>query len=76
MPAGMSEKQEKLFLIFKSAADSERKAQDMYLRARELTDNEDLIMVLKGFYRDEVRHERKLMDRYNMLTREFVISDE
>ena len=76
MSAGMSEKREKLFLLFKSGVDSERKAQDMYLRARELTDNEDLIMVLEGFYRDEVRHERKLMDRYNMLTREFVTSDE
>lgn len=75
MSAGMSEQQEKLFLLFKSAVDSERKAQDMYLRARELTENEDLIMVLKGFYQDEVRHERKLMDRYKMMTREFSISD-
>ena len=76
MSAGISEQQEKLFLLFRSAVDSERKAQDMYLRARELTDNEDLIMVLEGFYRDEARHERKPMDRYNMLTRDFVISDE
>ena len=75
MSAGMSEKQKKLFLLFKSAVDSESKAQDMYLRARELTENEDLIMVLKGFYQDEVRHERKLMDRYKMMTREFSISD-
>ena len=65
----MSEKQKKLFLLFKSAVDSERKAQDMYLRARELTDNEDLITVLKGFCQDEMRHEQKLMDQYNMLTR-------
>ena len=76
MSAGMSEKQKKLFLLFKSAVDSESKAQDMYLRSRELTDNEDLIMVLKGFYQDEVCHERKLMDRYNIMTREFSITDE
>ena len=39
MPEGMSEQKEKLFLLFKSAIDAERKAQDMYKKAMELTDD-------------------------------------
>ncbi len=76
MPEGMSEQQERLFLLFKSAIDSERKAQDMYKKAMELTDDEEFKGVLEGFYHDEVRHERKLMDQYNKITREFSITDE
>ena len=72
----MSEKQEQLFMLFKSAIDSERKAQDMYKRAKELVDDEKLKEILEGFYQDEVRHERKLMDQYNMMTREFIIPED
>ena len=75
MPEEMSEQTEKLFLLFKSAIDAERKAQDMYKKAMELTDDEEFKEVLEGFYQDEVRHERKLMDQYNMITREFSITD-
>ena len=75
MPGEMPEQTEKLFLLFKSAIDSERKAQDMYKRAMELTDDEEFKGVLEGFYQDEVRHERKLMDQYNKMTREFSITD-
>jgi len=76
MPEGMSEKQEKIFMLFKSAIDAERKAQNMYKKAMELTDDEEFREVLDGFYQDEVRHERKLMDQYNKITREFSITDE
>jgi rubrerythrin len=74
MPEEMSEQTEKLFLLFKSAIDAERKAQDMYKKAMELTDD-DFKEVLEGFYQDEVRHERKLMDQYNKITREFSITE-
>jgi rubrerythrin len=76
MPEEMSEQTEKLFLLFKSAIDAERKAQDMYKKAMELTDDDDFKEVLEGFYQDEVRHERKLMDHYNKITREFSITKE
>ena len=75
MPEEMSEQQERLFLLFKSAIDSERKAQDMYKKAMELTDDEEFKEVLEEFYQDEVRHERKLMDHYNKITREFSITE-
>ena len=65
-----------LFLLFKSAIDSERKAQDMYKRANELTDDEDFKEILESFYQDELRHERKLMDQYNKMVREFSIPEE
>lgn len=72
----MTEQQERLFLLFKSAIDAERKAQDMYKRAMELTDDEEFRDVLEGFYQDEVRHERKLMDQYNKISRNFSVTDE
>ena len=76
MPEGMSEKQEKIFMLFKSAIDAERKAQDMYKKAMELTDDEEFKEILEGFYQDEVRHERKLMNQYNKITSEFSITEE
>jgi rubrerythrin len=76
MPEGMSEQQERLFLLFKSAIDAERKSQDMYKKAMELTDDKEFKDVLEGFYQDEVRHERKLMDQYNKINRKFSITDE
>jgi rubrerythrin len=76
MPEGMSEKQGKLFLLFKSAIDAERKAQDTYKKAKELTDDDDLKEILESFYQDEVRHERKLMSQYNKMIKEFSITEE
>ncbi len=75
MSEGMSEQQERLFLLFKSAIDSERKAQDMYKMAMELTNDKEFKGVLESFYQDEVRHERKLMDQYNKMVREFSITE-
>ena len=76
MPEEMTERQEKLFQLFKSAIDSERKAQDMYKMAMELTDDEEFKEILESFYQDELRHERKLMNQYNKITREFSLTDE
>jgi rubrerythrin len=76
MPEGMSEHQERFFLMFKSAIDSERKAQDIYQKSMELTDDEEFREVLDGFYQDEEPHEWKLMDQYNKINREFSITDE
>ena len=75
MPEEMPERQEQLFLLFKSAIDSERKAQDMYKMAMELTDDKEFKGVLESFYQDEVRHERKLMDQFNKMVREFSITE-
>lgn len=76
MSTGMSEKQEQLFLLFKKAIESERKAQEMYKTAKGLVEDNDLKDVLEGFYQDEVRHERKLMDQYNLMARELINTED
>ena len=76
MPTRMSEKQEQLFLLFKVAIESERKAQDLYKNAKELVDDKDLKEILESFYQGDVRHERKLMEQYNLMTREFIVPED
>ena len=73
MPTGMSEKQEQLFLLFKDAIESDRKAQAMYKTAKEHVHDDDLKEILENLYQDEVRHERKLMDKYNIMTKKYKI---
>ncbi len=76
MSDNLPENIRKLFLTFKQAVEAERAAQAMYLQAKELSDDNALKEILEGFYRDEVRHERVLMERYNKLRQEFNIEDE
>jgi len=67
----MSEKVKALFLIFKKAVDSEREAQQTYKDALSKTDDPFLKRILKGFYEDEVRHEKELMEQYKRLRNHF-----
>ncbi|GBE06383.1 MAG TPA: hypothetical protein ENG95_07025 [Nitrospirae bacterium] len=76
MSGKLPENIRKLFLTFKEAVEAERAAQTMYLHAKELSDEDVLKEILEGFYQDEVRHERVLMERYNKLRQEFNIEDE
>ncbi len=71
MAAGLSEKVKELFLTFKKAIEAEKAAQGIYSRGKELTDDAALKEVLEGFYQDECRHERELMERYNGMREEF-----
>lgn len=61
----------KLFLIFKQAVEDERRAQKMYQEALALCDDELTKTALQELYRDEVRHELQLVERYSALRREF-----
>ncbi len=67
MSNGLPENVRKLFLTFKKAIGAEKAAQAMYMRAKDLTDDDILKEVLEGFYQDEVRHERELIDHYNKM---------
>ena len=67
MSKGLPENIKKLFLVFKKAIGEEKGAQAMYMQAKKLTDDDELKEVLEGFYQDEVRHERELMNRYNKM---------
>lgn len=63
----MDELEKKLFLLFKKAVSSERKAQTMYEKIIENLVDKDLIEIFKGFLEDEKRHEKKVVERYNEL---------
>ncbi len=71
MSSVLSENVKKLFLVFKKAIGAEKAAQAMYVRAKDLTDDDILKEVLEGFYQDEVRHERELVGRYNKMREDF-----
>lgn len=59
----------RLYLIFRTAIDEEKKAQKMYKDAMEICQDDALREVLEGFYEDEVRHEYELMEQYEKLRR-------
>jgi rubrerythrin len=72
----MPEKTKQLFLIFRDAVQREREAQTIYQHAAELCQDEELKKLLEGFQRDEVRHEKALIERYNRLRKLYGVQDE
>ncbi len=62
-----AENERRLFEIFKSAVQDERKAQAVYLRALRLCGDASLRPILEGLIADEARHEQILVERYNAL---------
>ncbi len=73
MPEVMPEKIRELFFIFKDAIERERGAQALYKNAAALSEDSALKKVLMGFYKDEVRHEKGLLTRYNRLRRKYKV---
>ena len=76
MPAEMPEKTRRLFLMFKDAVQRERDAQSLYKQAAALCEDEALKELLEGFRKDEVRHEKELLQRYNRLRKRYNVQDE
>lgn len=76
MPGEMPEKTKQLFLIFRDAVQREREAQSIYQHAAELCQDEELKKLLQGFCRDEARHEKALIRRYNRLRKTYGVQDE
>ncbi len=76
MPEEMPEKTRQLFLIFRDAVQREREAQITYKRAAELCEDKELKGLLMGFYRDEVRHEKALVQQYNRLCKRYSVQTE
>jgi rubrerythrin len=72
----MPEKARQLFLIFRKAVQREREAQNTYKHAAELCEDKELKGLLVGFYRDEVRHESALVERYNSLCERYGVQAE
>ena len=60
-------KVERLFMLFRTAVESEREAQAMYKEAIGLCQDTVTCAALRGLLDDEVRHEREIIARYNAL---------
>ncbi len=67
MEKEVKELDKKLFLLFKRAVDSERKAQSMYKEILSCLGDKDLIKIFEGFLKDEEMHEKKVIEEYNRL---------
>jgi rubrerythrin len=67
----MPEKTRELFLIFKDAVEREREAQTTYKHAAEISQDKELKELLMSFSRDEARHEKALVRRYNRLRKKY-----
>ena len=76
MPEEMPDNTRQLFLIFKDAVQRERDAQIIYKHAAELCQDKELKGLLMGFYRDEVRHEKALVQQYNRLCKRYSVQAE
>ena len=76
MPGEMPEKTRQLFLIFKDAVERERDAQNLYKQAAALCEDPALKELLEGFRKDEVRHEKALLQRYKRLRKRYNVPDE
>jgi len=71
VPEEMPEKTRELFLIFKDAVEREREAQTTYKHAAEISQDKELKELLMSFSRDEARHEKALVRRYNRLRKKY-----
>jgi rubrerythrin len=63
----MDDRKEELFDIFKQAVEDERRAQEMYGEAIGLCEDPEMIRILEKLRRDEVSHEKSLVEQYNRL---------
>jgi rubrerythrin len=72
----MPDKTRQLFLIFRDAVQREREAQTTYKHAAGLCEDKELRGLLMGFYRDEARHEKALVQQYNRLCKRYSVQAE
>jgi rubrerythrin len=64
MSAPLTERQERLLLLFRQAIDSEREAQRMYSDMLLNCDDPELRRVIESLLASEVAHEELLLRRY------------
>jgi rubrerythrin len=69
----VNERQKQLYLLFKTAIDAERSAQEMYSRLAAVADDDRLRNVIEQFGREESRHEQFLVDEYADMRAEFAV---
>lgn len=67
MAKPLSERQEKLLVLFKDAIDREREAQQTYTAASRLCDDPEMKALVESFAKEEAHHEEVLMRVYREL---------
>jgi rubrerythrin len=72
----MTERQRRLFSLFKLAIESEQSAQKLYQDAMALCDDKELKDIIEGFYGEEVKHERVLLEKYRQYRERFAAEGE
>jgi len=65
------EKIHRLYRIFKTAVEDERKAQRLYQEALTMCEDPAVREAIQGLYTDEIRHEQEIIARYNDLRRRY-----
>ena len=63
----LTEKQERLLVLFKQAVQGERDAQKLYTEMLALCEDPDLRLIIESFRTEEQTHEELLMDKYSAL---------
>ena len=67
----MTDRERKLFEVFKRAVAAEQKAQEMYREAIEFCDDPGLKTILVSFHADECRHEKEVIGRYQQFRKDY-----
>lgn len=67
MTSPLTEKQERLLMLFKQAVEGERDAQKLYTEMLANCEDPDLRLIIEGFRTAEQKHEEILMDKYSAL---------
>ena len=67
----MSQRERKLFGVFKRAVAAERQAQAIYKEAIAYCDDPRLTIILQSFHDDECRHEKEVIGRYQQFRKDF-----
>jgi rubrerythrin len=66
----VNERQKHLFVLFKTAIEAERSAQDMYSNLLAAADDDELKTVIEKFRLEEARHEQFLVEEYAKMREE------
>lgn len=72
----LTEKQQKLYSLFKVAIGEEQKAQKLYKEALQCADDPKLKSIIESFIREEKKHEETLMTFYGELRKTGDFKDE
>ena len=67
MTSSPNERLKAMFLMFKKAIDAERDAQDLYKEIISVCEDKHLCGIFEGFYDDEVKHEKAIMNQYKKI---------